>query len=1203
MKSNLLPEFGDLQALLSRLTAESSNGCPTRTIFLVGSALVAPSEPGGPGVPRVAGMVRLVLDHLGDKPQERKELEDQLTNGTGDYQKAFNFLRERRGQDAVNLLVRKAVCQAYLKPLPERLDDRACEALERDLDGWSLPPAVEALGRIVARAPEPFGSMVLTTNFDPLLEVAIRRAGGLCYRTVLHDDGSIGQTVAEGCRVVHSHGYWYGSDTLHTPFQLNRRRSRLATSLRELLRNDCLLAVVGFGGWKDVFTSSLAEVLESTETLPDVIWAFHEDGEREIGRRYRSLFKMLQPGLGRGRLSLFRGIDAHTLFPELAERIGDAPSTPRSVPSRGLAILRQEYLSRLQLECNRTRLVGLDSTSADPEQGKNISLDHVYVSLDTRTPEALEKDQPPKAPISAIRAVWGARDGRVVLLGLPGSGKSTFLRVLALRLAKACASPGFDLAANLPGWEGEPLLPVLVPLAYLAQELNQHERWRIERCLERDVEERLNLKGFAVPLLRELDEKGGMVLFDGLDEVTDSNLRVAVREAIEGFAARHPRCRVLVTCRTYSYSAPQWQLAGWPVHELAPLDQPRINQFIEQWYREQQQVDPERSEFYANKARLLQEAVSPGDGRRLNEIATNPLLLTVMAVVHTHRGELPDARASVYKECVDLLLLHWQALRTPRTAPLNLVHALGVPTATLERALQEAAYKAHCGSDGDVCKDDGTIREDVLVATLFRHLRDANKVETFLEYCETSNGLLFLQGTTLLPEVSGDEPIKRYAFPHRTFQEYLAGLHLRRMPNLGKTLREHLDSGEQWREVIALLAEHSCFRDANTEEVENIIRHLVPKTPRRNVGEAYWRAVWLAGDLLTMLRRTLQGKAADEALDDRVVKLVVRLLGVSSLQPKERAAAARTLAVLGDPRPGVGNRRLRSGRVLPDIRWAPIPGGTLRMGAAPGEDWKTPAAENGIGKPYESEWGPKGKRFPVEILPFRLAVYPVTLEQFRLFKESDGYTNRDYWTETGWQWLQRLVGLGIRLTLAHDSERESNQPVTPLTWHEAVAFCNWITARYREEGLLDPGEVIRLPTEAEWEWAARGPEGRHWPWGNEWRDNACNSWQAQIGGFCAVGLFPSGLNWTGDVWDLAGNVLEWCSTKWVEKYETDWRERSGRDEWTPEYLEGKAVRTLRGGYHVGHDIYSRVSRGACRFFYPPTVVDQTLGYSLRLLRA
>ena len=125
--------------------------------------------------------------------------------------------------------------------------------------------------------------------------------------------------------------------------------------------------------------------------------------------------------------------------------------------------------------------------------------------------------------------------------------------------------------------------------------------------------------------------------------------------------------------------------------------------------------------------------------------------------------------------------------------------------------------------------------------------------------------------------------------------------------------------------------------------------------------------------------------------------------------------------------------------------------------------------------------------------------------------------------------------------------RIDNHPVVGVTWYAVVAYCRWLTARLHASG--DPqfkNALVRLPTEAEWEWAARGPVtspptpllpgeggtlppprggragvgvGRGWPWGNDWRADACNSDESHIGRTSAVGIFPSGVNWTGNVYE------------------------------------------------------------------------------------
>jgi len=160
--------------------------------------------------------------------------------------------------------------------------------------------------------PSVFGSAVLTTNFDPLLEIAIRRASGTHYRTVLSADGSLAQTEADGCHVVHLHGFWLGSDTLHTNRQLMQDRPRLRTSLANLLR-DKLVLVCGYGGWDDVLTSSLLDLVRDDSSSIEVLWTLHGSDRPSSP----VLNEFLSAAENRGRVSLYRNIDCNSLFPEL----------------------------------------------------------------------------------------------------------------------------------------------------------------------------------------------------------------------------------------------------------------------------------------------------------------------------------------------------------------------------------------------------------------------------------------------------------------------------------------------------------------------------------------------------------------------------------------------------------------------------------------------------------------------------------------------------------------------------------------------------------------------------------------------------------------------------------------------------------------------------------------------------------------------
>jgi len=189
---------------------------------------------------------------------------------------------------------------------------------------------------------------------------------------------------------------------------------------------------------------------------------------------------------------------------------------------------------------------------------------------------------------------------------------------------------------------------------------------------------------------------------------------------------------------------------------------------------------------------------------------------------------------------------------------------------------------------------------------------------------------------------------------------------------------------------------------------------------------------------------------------------------------------------------------------------------------------------------------------PLHRLPlagFRIGAYPVTNARYAAFVAA-----------TGRAWLS---------TDGHLPER-ANRPATDLTWHDARAFCAWLTPLWRRAGRIAPDTMLRLPTEPEWERAARGdrpapPTGFVHPWGETWDDDRVNGETTGLNDSCAVGLFPRGRSPWGCE-DMAGQVWEWCSTLWGEDmarpdFAYPWRDdgREARD------APDRVRRVLRGG--------------------------------------
>jgi formylglycine-generating enzyme required for sulfatase activity len=131
---------------------------------------------------------------------------------------------------------------------------------------------------------------------------------------------------------------------------------------------------------------------------------------------------------------------------------------------------------------------------------------------------------------------------------------------------------------------------------------------------------------------------------------------------------------------------------------------------------------------------------------------------------------------------------------------------------------------------------------------------------------------------------------------------------------------------------------------------------------------------------------------------------------------------------------------------------------------------------------------------------FRIARYPVTNQQYHYFLLANPrYPAPAYWNDRSFP------------------ARKGTHPVVGVSYHNALAFCNWLGCR--------------LPSAREWEKAARGTDGRSYPWGETWQDGQyCNNWGAMSSGTTPVDRYPEGRS-PYDVWDMAGNVWEWTSSE------------------------------------------------------------------------
>ncbi|RME73889.1 MAG: NACHT domain-containing protein [Chloroflexi bacterium] len=421
--------------------------------------------------------------------------------------------------------------------------------------------------------------------------------------------------------------------------------------------------------------------------------------------------------------------------------------------------LRQTYLERFAHRCNALPLAAL---GADREAEEALTLDAVYVALDTKTRIPLTGEEKKSRryrgddrPLSALEAA--RQETRLALLGDPGSGKTTFVRQLAGRLARACLNP----EEPLPGWDA-PLFPLLTTLRRLAPALDdrtltglsaeEQTRQLVEAVCARWQADLADLRVEVTPaeLERLLAGERLLVIFDGLDEVPDA-LRPWVNRAVQAVLHTYPNIeRVIVTCRVRSYSGGA-ELSGFARHELAPFDKDKIRQFVAAWYGAQaDRLGQSEAERRAND---LRRAVLDRD---LFPLARNPMLLTTMAIIHQQDARLPRERVKLYRRAVEILLQKWQKQKGLEVSE-KLAEALS-DEMKMRAILQLLAYRLHeqqARGGGD------ELPRKEIVAWLEgpAYLGDLALAGEFLEYVDRRAGLLVGRGG-----VAGEKP-RVYDFP------------------------------------------------------------------------------------------------------------------------------------------------------------------------------------------------------------------------------------------------------------------------------------------------------------------------------------------------------------------------------------------------------------------------------------------------------
>ena len=830
---------------------------------------------------------------------------------------------------------------------------------------------------------------------------------------------------------------------------------------------------------------------------------------------------------------------------EWGQRQGVAQTTA-SGPS-----VRARYLEWLRRTCESVELLGLDL-----KETQNVRLGQVYVPA-VAAPKANEVH----VPLTIVRMANDKRDEHIVeygrkhhdlllhrlgeeslyVPGAPGAGKSTFCRWLAL--AVACGSLPPHPVETPEGFEEQipDDLRVRFPLLCRLREWAGHGA-----CLAgnghwtgAELEESLACwlaaakPGGLTPAvwLEELTHGRCLLILDGVDEVPETlGPHRPRRNLLSGLADALPEWlkagnRVLLTSRPYGLDDADRRSLNLPQAELGELPEPLQETFVRRWYAA---ADPPRAEEKASG--LIAHL-----GRRsdLAELRANPMLLTALCVKYDEGQRLPQDFYRLYDSVVNQVLHKRYLTENERDrARLRLsAVALGMHQGITKRRTTPAP-------------EVGIDEVDRILAALAKS--DWTTEGGGADAASRREDLLSNSGL-LLPRAG-----RRAGFYHLTFQEFLAAVRLRRVGASAPDLLKRYAAIPEWRHTLTFLFCAIADQDSPENAVAGYDPLLQQLEPERLVADP--NPALLLADCLEVAH----------ARGWNLMRFADPLRGackhaLEHLKPPERDYLWHTLGRLGfDDRPGVGLRP----DGLPDFLWVRVPGTQtvrasgqfpgftgLRLGNGAKPD---PEAGNDENWPADAA--------PLDIADVELAVYPVTVAQFKPFVEQGGYRKERFWSKDGWKW--RVGGNRSEPWWWNDPVwTQPNQPVIGVSWYEAEAYCHWLDERMQE-----PPGTLRLPTEAEWEWAARGPEGRRYPWGDEWEAWRCNGEESALGRTSAVGCFPGGAaDWwrvmtggDGPVQDLAGNVWEWMASAHTENY-------SRSSESAMNANSGDDPRVLRGG--------------------------------------
>ena len=748
-----------------------------------------------------------------------------------------------------------------------------------------------------------------------------------------------------------------------------------------------------------------------------------------------------------------------------------------------------------------------------------------------------------RKPEEVMRLVF-EQQRLLLIIGDPGSGKTTLLKHYALTALDNRQKLGFT----------EPLLVVFLPLRDLIVENGDYARlsrnliaW--SKLHNLDIEEK--------HLSRWLQQRPTLLLFDGLDEISDPKQRITACRWIDRIVASSKKAQVVVTSRSTGYrKAEGIELASRHTRaDIMDFTSEQQKDFLEKWFRAaylgelkpgsvtQERWEKSQKEKAERKAKDIVAFLAQEKNRGVQALARVPLLLQIMAMLWKDRDYLPASRLKLYEAALNYILDYRD--RQKGLEPL-------LPAEDALRVLAPVSLWMQ-----ELVKRD-EVERSAMQQQMQLQLKTLTRRYSAEEFCKN-----LVDRAGLLVEYRDRE----YLFRHKSFREYMAGLQL--LKECGREQRMGTLAGyfgdDWWNEPLRFFigqADASTFdafmrelfnspvSEEMTPKQQDLLTTLIEEAPQISF-DALQSKLMKPETSLNRQRYLVQCLNAIGELDAHKEALeVVKQFNLSGLSKEKPFAAGILIDPLGAEylliKGGSFDYSLTKKReTVPDLYVAKF------------------TVTNRLFRRFigylESQEGDFARVLPLATFTKELRALAKSIKEF------------SGWLQEEKKWSKQFVSW-------YDDDKRFNKDDQPViaTWYAARAYCLWLSL------LESKGRDTlryRLPKEMEWEFAASGEEGRPYPWPKERGEPTPKlaNYNSNEGSTTPVGRYPEGATPEG-LFDMAGNVWEWT------------------DDW---YDNDKDVRSLRGAYYNSK---ADALRCSSRYFSNPWIFN-SYNVGFRVIRS